>query len=267
MLDFAVIPGTNDEEAIVISQDGLLQRLSLPGAFAPQFFGDISGIVNCCGEEGLLSIAFSPNFTSDGRVYLYYTRSDAGDACSGSEGRCSFVSRFAVHGNEIDSGPEVMLEIDQFASNHNGGKLLFGGDGMLYLGLGDGGGVFDSEDNGQNKNTLLGTVIRIDVSGAGGYTIPADNPFVDEAMWGRVRGKRSISSSREATTVGCATRVMCRAIRTQRTARLRSRWCFRARSMPRTGPIARSLGASCTGDRSWPSWTGGTYSATTAAGE
>ena len=181
MIDFVVIPGTDDREAVVITQEGELWQISLAGAFAPRAYGDIVDLVSCCGELGLLSIAFSPDFTSDDTVYLYYSRSDADDACSGSEERCSFVSRFTVVSGKMDSSPDVVLEIDQFAINHNGGKLLFDGQGLLYLGLGDGGGGFDTEDNGQDKNTLLGTVIRIDVSGPGAYTIPNDNPFVGRA--------------------------------------------------------------------------------------
>ena len=181
MIDLDVIPGTDDREAVVVTQEGELWQISLTDAFAPRAYGDIVDLVNCCGELGLLSIAFSPDFTSDDLVYLYYSRSDAGDACSGSEERCSFVSRFTVAGGKMDPSPDVVLEIDQFAINHNGGKLLFDEQGLLYLGLGDGGGGFDTEDNGQDKSTLLGTVIRIDVSGPGAYAIPDDNPFVGRA--------------------------------------------------------------------------------------
>ncbi|MFQ5472809.1 MAG: PQQ-dependent sugar dehydrogenase, partial [Dehalococcoidia bacterium] len=178
MIDFDVIPGTNGEEAVVITQGGELWRISLTEAFAPTAFGDVSALVNCCGEEGLLSIAFPPDFTEDERVYLYYTRDDTpGSVCADSTDQCSFISHFAVTGNVMNTAPTVVMEIAQPFGNHNGGRLLFGTDGFLYLGLGDGGG--DAVENGQDTTTVLGSIIRIDPQPLGGYTIPDGNPFAD----------------------------------------------------------------------------------------
>lgn len=185
LMDLAVIPGTGGEEAVVITQHtGKLLRISLTGAFEPQLFGDIGGQINTGFEEGLLSIAFSPDYVSDGLVYLYYTRQQQ-PTCSGlgePQDQCtSRLSRFTVTDNQLNVDSEqVLLEVNQPFHNHNGGRVLFGPDGYLYLSLGDGGSAGDPLDYGQNTNTLLGTVLRLDVSGPGGYTIPADNPFVED---------------------------------------------------------------------------------------
>lgn len=184
LIDIATIPGTNDREAVVINQHGFLYRICVDGPGDVLLFGNVSSLVNCCGEEGLLSIAFSPDYEEDSYVYLYYTREDSPSTiCDGQDiERCSFIGRFSVTNNTIGAGPDdIILKHDQPAGNHNGGKLLFGPDGYLYLGLGDGGGAFDTYDNGQNKNTILGSIIRIDVSGGGdGYAIPPSNPFVGQ---------------------------------------------------------------------------------------
>jgi len=177
MVDFAVIPGTNNAEAIVVSQtDEKIYRVSLTGAFTPTEYGDLSSYVGGGGfEEGLLSAIFSPNFVSDHRIYVYYTQ--GGDA-----GLPTVVSRFPVSGNAMDTsvGSETrILLVPDFASNHNGGRLLFGPDGYLYLSLGDGGGGGDPGETGQNNDDLLGSVLRINVTGQATYTIPAGNPFAD----------------------------------------------------------------------------------------
>ncbi|MDZ7729175.1 MAG: PQQ-dependent sugar dehydrogenase [Dehalococcoidia bacterium] len=132
-------------------------------------------------EEGLLGIALSPEFESNGYVYLYYT-------AAGGERR-SVVSRFestgAGPGLQIDADSElVLLEVPQPYPNHNGGDIHFGPDGMLYIALGDGGSAGDPEGNGQDPGTLLGSILRIDVSGASQgepYVVPPDNPFVDDS--------------------------------------------------------------------------------------
>lgn len=141
---------------------------------------DISGVVDGRGEGGLLGIAFHPQFQSNQEVYLYYTRTGAGT----DNPLDTVVSRFTVTGGTIPSldDEEVLLVLDQFAANHNGGDIHFGPDGFLYIGLGDGGGSNDPRDNGQDPTTLLGSMLRIDVTSqppAGEtYAIPDDNPFV-----------------------------------------------------------------------------------------
>jgi len=128
-------------------------------------------------EEGLLGLALDPAFEERRAVYLYYTASDGP--------RRSVVSRFTARGRgtslRIDPGSEqVILEVPQPYSNHNGGAIAFGPDGMLYIALGDGGGQGDPQGNGQNVGTLLGSILRIDVRGLP-YHVPPDNPFVGKA--------------------------------------------------------------------------------------
>lgn len=127
-------------------------------------------------EEGLLSVALDPQFSTNSHVWLYY---------SAAEPRRTVLSRFTANADgAIDPGSElVVLEQEQPAGNHNGGSIRFGPDRMLYLGLGDGGNQGDPDGNGQNVGTLLGSIIRIDVSQASAdepYVIPDDNPFVGQ---------------------------------------------------------------------------------------
>ena len=139
-------------------------------------FLDIRDRVNRGGnEEGLLGLAFDPEFGSNGHFYVYY---------SASQPRRSIVSRFtAATSSAATAEPKtelVVMEILQPYQNHNGGQLVFGPDGMLYIALGDGGLGGDPQGNGQDIGTLLGSILRIDVSAIGpdaGYRVPPDNPF------------------------------------------------------------------------------------------
>lgn len=170
----------------VIEQGGKVFRFAnAPDVADAELQLDLSAKVSRRGnEEGLLGFAFPPDHAQSRQVYLYYSPSSGEGWVSGR----SRLSRFVrLAGGGIDPASEaILLEIDQPFSNHNGGMLTFGPDGYLYLGLGDGGAAGDIKKNGQNKNTLLGTILRLDVSktGAGGkpYAIPADNPFVGEAQ-------------------------------------------------------------------------------------
>src|SRR3990170_1180239 len=175
MLGFYVIPGASNQ-AVIVTQGGKVYRLSLSGG-APDLYGDLSARVidfNAENEGGLLGLAFSPSFQSDRRVYLYFTSND----CGSGAGRCDVLARYNVAGNDINEASEVvLLEIDDFAPNHNGGQILFGPDGYLYVALGDGGGGGDPSETGQNRNDLLGSVLRIRVTGQQTYAVPADNPF------------------------------------------------------------------------------------------
>ena len=148
-------------------------------------FIDITPQVESGGEEGLLGLAFHPSFPSNPRVYLSYT--------ARSGGIVSRISEFRTTngGATLDpSTQRVLLTVNQPESNHNGGNIVFGPDGYLYIGFGDGGGGGDqhgSIGNGQNLRTLLGKVLRIDVnSTAGGfnYAVPASNPFGSSAFCG-----------------------------------------------------------------------------------
>jgi glucose/arabinose dehydrogenase len=144
-------------------------------------FLNIATKVAAGGERGLLGLAFHPDFETNRYLYAYYTRASDGDI---------ILSRFTANsaGTSASSGTElILLRIEHSANtNHNGGDLAFGPDGYLYAAVGDGGGSGDPGNNGQDKEVLLGKVLRIDVNGTGSgpndaYGIPADNPFVGAA--------------------------------------------------------------------------------------
>jgi glucose/arabinose dehydrogenase len=154
---------------IRILQDGLV--LALP-------FLDISARVSTAGEGGLLSMAFHPQYASNGQYFIYYT----------AVNQDIVVERRSVSPNPSLSDPTSALEIIRIAhpgfTNHYGGLLAFGPDGYLYLGTGDGGGGGDPARNAQNLGALLGKLLRLDVNAAtagAGYAIPASNPFVGQA--------------------------------------------------------------------------------------
>ena len=134
---------------------------------------DLKDRVRFGGERGLLGVALDPNFDANGRLFVNYTASPE----TGLETRVSsFTSKDG--GLTFDPASEVIrLRAAQPYSNHNGGHIAFGPDGYLYVGLGDGGSGGDPKGHGQNKNTLLGTMVRIDVSGESGYKIPKEIPL------------------------------------------------------------------------------------------
>jgi glucose/arabinose dehydrogenase len=144
------------------------------GSILDQAFLDIRGRVNSSGnEQGLLGLAFHPNFAQNGYFYVNYTGS-GGD---------TFISRFQASGDTADPNSELnLLHIRQPYANHNGGTLQFGPDGYLYAGLGDGGSQGDPFGNAQNITALLGKILRVDVDSSQPYAIPPDNPFGNE-VW------------------------------------------------------------------------------------
>jgi glucose/arabinose dehydrogenase len=135
-------------------------------------FVNIGALVSRGGEQGLLSMAFHPAWAANGYVFLSYT-----DTLGTSK-----VMRYAATGPEaLDPASAVeILSVPQPYTNHNGGLIAFGPDGMLYVGLGDGGSGGDPLGNGQDRTTLLGSILRLDVEGGLPYTIPADNPFAGQ---------------------------------------------------------------------------------------
>ncbi len=174
-----------EHELLVALQDGqIVSLMNVPDEPDEQVALDIRDRVSRDGnEEGLLGMTIPvEDLTSDsGRIFVYY--SVAGGERRGRLARMEW-SR-STGRLVIDPDSEfVILEVAEPFSNHNGGKILFGTDGYLYLGLGDGGSGGDPQGNGQNTSTLLGTILRIDVSNsseAQRYTIPADNPFAGDA--------------------------------------------------------------------------------------
>jgi glucose/arabinose dehydrogenase len=138
----------------------------------PRPFLDISNRVSCCGEQGLLGLAFHPNYARNGYFYVDYTNRKGNTVVARYA-----VSRFSPNVANARSATTV-LTVDQPYANHNGGQLQFGPDGYLYIGLGDGGSEGDPQNNGQSLGTLLGKILRIDVDAGSPYAIPPDNPFV-----------------------------------------------------------------------------------------
>lgn len=166
--------GDGSQRLFLVDKEGQILILSSAGDLLATPFLDLTDRVLSRGnEQGLLSMAFAPDYASSGVFYVYYTE----------EGRASVLSRFRVSGNAnvADlSSEERVLVIPQPGSNHNGGRLVFGPDGLLYWSLGDGGGSNDQFNQGQDRSSLLAGILRLDVSTAPGYRVPSDNPFVND---------------------------------------------------------------------------------------
>ncbi len=167
--------GDGSGRLFVIEQAGLI-RIIENGTILSTPFLDLTQKVLCCGERGLLGLAFHPNYSQNGYFFVDYTESENGKTYT-------TVARFTVSKNDpnqADPGSELrLLHIEQPFQNHKGGQLAFGPDGYLYIGMGDGGSEGDPLGNGQSLQTLLGKILRIDVDHAEPYGIPADNPFVN----------------------------------------------------------------------------------------
>ena len=154
----------------IVEKTGAI-RIVKDGALLPTAFLDLSGQVSGGSEQGLLGLAFYPDYADSGRFVVHYT-DPAGNT------RLS-VFRVSADPDVADGATEqVILTAEQPFSNHNGGQIAFGPDGFLYLGLGDGGGGNDPQGRGQDLSDLLGSILRLDVSPGTSYTVPPDNPFV-----------------------------------------------------------------------------------------
>ena len=162
--------GDGSGRLFVVEQGGAIQVVR-NGAMAAEPYLSISEKISVGGEQGLLGLAFHPDFEDNGRFFVNYTDVD-GD---------TVVARYRADADSdrADASSEtILLRIDQPFQNHNGGHLSFGPDGYLYVATGDGGAAGDPEENGQDTNALLGKLLRIDVDGDE-YEIPSDNPFAD----------------------------------------------------------------------------------------
>ncbi len=170
-------PGDGSGRLFVVEQGGLVHIVQ-NGEVLPEPFLDLTGVVDTSGSErGLLSIAFHPQFEENRFFYVGYT-----------EPAANVVARFAVSADDPnradpDSGSTV-LRVDDPYSNHNGGLVLFGPDGYLYTTFGDGGAGGDPQGNGQDPDSLLGKILRLEVTTSEdaddpAYTIPDDNPFAN----------------------------------------------------------------------------------------
>jgi glucose/arabinose dehydrogenase len=162
--------GDGSGRLFIILQRGLIMIYS-GGVVLPQPFLDLQARVTCCGEQGLLGLAFHPQYAQNGRFYVNYTDL-AGD---------TVVSRFTVTSNPnvADPGSEsLVIGIGQPFSNHNGGQLQFGPDSYLYIGMGDGGSSGDPDNRAQDLGDLLGKMLRLDIDSAQPYAVPPTNPFI-----------------------------------------------------------------------------------------
>ena len=158
-------------DVYVVEQTGRVHRVPAGGG-DPQEFLDLSGEISCCGEQGLLSIAFAPDYAESGRLYASFTNTD---------GDSRVVEYRSEGGKPPDpaTGREVLAQ-DQPHPNHNGGLLLFDPNDRLLLGLGDGGSAGDPERNAQDPSTLLGKLVSVDTSGDGEHDVVASglrNPW------------------------------------------------------------------------------------------
>src|ERR1044071_1789417 len=170
---FLTSPPGDVSRLFVVEKTGKI-RIIKDGALVTAPFLDLSGQVSGGGEQGLLGLAFHPQYAANGRLVVNYT-DPSGD---------TRISAFHVSSNPDVADPaseQVLLAVDQPFANHNGGMVVFGPDGKLYVGLGDGGSGGDPNNNSQNKGTLLGKILRVDVSGTGQLSVPADNPFVGQS--------------------------------------------------------------------------------------
>jgi glucose/arabinose dehydrogenase len=173
---FVTHAGDGTGRLFVVEQAGTI-RVVAGGRVLPAPFLDIRSLVVAGGEQGLLGLAFHPQFATNGLFYVYYTARPVGAGAGDNT-----VARYRVSAtdpNRADpASGAVLLAIPDRHPNHNGGMLLFGPDGYLYVGTGDGGGEGDPDGNAQNLQSLLGKLLRLDVDGAFPYAIPPTNPFV-----------------------------------------------------------------------------------------
>jgi len=137
-------------------------------------FLDIRGLVQTGGESGLLSMAFAPDYAKSHRFYVYYTDN------AGFPTVARYLRASSTPNRALPSSRRQVIRVAHHNSNHKGGQLQFGPDGFLYMGFGDGGGS-DSIPNAQDRNRLLGKLLRIDPRAGGGYNVPRSNPFVGRA--------------------------------------------------------------------------------------
>jgi len=170
-LFLAAAPG-DDKRLYVVEQAGVIRVIERAGAAKSAVFLDIGTKVSRKGEEeGLLGLAFHPQYASNGLFYVYY---------SGVGARRQLVARYRADPARGVADPEseqVLIEMSDPYRNHNGGMLAFGPDGMLYIGTGDGGSAGDPKDSGQRLDTLLGKILRVTPDAK----VPPDNPFANRA--------------------------------------------------------------------------------------
>ncbi|MBV9963407.1 MAG: PQQ-dependent sugar dehydrogenase [Parafilimonas sp.] len=172
------VENCGDSRLFIVEQEGKIFIADSAGNKTNKPFLDITDrVLYDGGEQGLLGLAFDPNYAANGFFYLNYINKSGNTQ----------ISRFKVKPDNANLGnknsEKFILEIDQPFANHNGGCIRFGADGYLYIGMGDGGSGGDPNNNSQNKKSLLGKMLRIDVHHGDPYGIPKSNPFVDSSNY------------------------------------------------------------------------------------
>lgn len=166
-----------DARLFIVEQPGRIRILENGSLLDTPFLNlSASGLdrVVAGGEQGLLGLAFHPDFAQNQRFFVNYTRRDDG---------ATVIAEYTVSSDPdvAETEEKILLVIPQFAANHNGGMIEFAPDGMLWIGMGDGGGSGDPQETGQDPTRLLGKMLRIDVDAGDPYGIPSDNPYADSA--------------------------------------------------------------------------------------
>lgn len=172
--------GDGSNRLFIVEQGGLIRIIENGNVLEPPFL-DLSGLVSRASEQGLLGLAFHPEYEDNGVFFVDYTD---------TQGNTQIVRyRVSDQPNRADPQSAVnVFSIQQPYANHNGGQIAFGPDGYLYIALGDGGSANDPQNNAQDRSTPLGAILRIDVNPDGSYSVPDSNPFVgqedaDERIW------------------------------------------------------------------------------------
>lgn len=171
---FVTAPPGDTLRLFVVEQSGLIRIVRADTTLTAPFLDLVDSITTVGGEQGLLGLAFHPQYATNGYLFVHYSN-QAGD---------TRIVRY-----QVSAAPDVadpasaspVLSVAQPFPNHNGGMIAFGPDGYLYIALGDGGSGGDPQGHGQNSGSLLGKILRIDVDGAAPYAVPPTNPFVGVA--------------------------------------------------------------------------------------
>ena len=166
------IAHANDNRLFVVQQSGAIKVVNANGTVNTTDFLNVTSKITFGGERGLLGLAFHPNYASNKYFFVYYNAATTGNIT---------VARFttnAANPNVADPASEkIIISIPKPFDNHNGGSIHFAPDGMLWISTGDGGSGGDPNNNSQNKNSLLGKILRLDINSPTPYNIPANNPF------------------------------------------------------------------------------------------
>lgn len=175
------ITNAKDSRLFVVQQNGEIKIVQPNGTINSVDFINLGSKITFGGERGLLGLAFHPDFATNGYFFVYYNAVPTGNIN---------VVRYTVNATNPDiadlNSEKILLNIPKPFDNHNGGSLHFAPDGKLWISTGDGGSGGDPNNNAQNKNSLLGKILRIDVNSTGAYNIPPDNPFVNAGGAGEI---------------------------------------------------------------------------------